>query len=88
MFSNVWDFLKDIAAGIRAVVTLRGKSGDRKPSQPSVSADRGSVVGGRDIKSSPININARGSSEPTDRKGNHKRSKPRGGSKRSKRSKR
>ncbi len=38
MFSSVWDFLKDIAAGIRAVVTFSGKSGDRKPSQPSVSA--------------------------------------------------
>jgi hypothetical protein len=88
MFSSVWDFLKDIAAGIRAVVTLRGKSGDRKPSQPGVSADRGSVAAGGDIKSSPINISARSSSEPTARKGDHKRSKRRGGSKRSKRSNR
>jgi hypothetical protein len=85
MFSSVWDFLKDIAAGIRAVVTLRGKSRDRKPSQPSVSAGWGSVAAGGDIKSSPINTNVRGSSEPTARKGNHKRSKRRGGSKRSKR---
>jgi hypothetical protein len=85
MFSSVWDFLKDIAAAIRAFVTLRGKSSDRKPPQPGVSADRGSVAAGGDTKSSPININARGSSEPTARKGNHKRSKPRGGSKRSKR---
>jgi hypothetical protein len=85
MFSNVWGFLKDIAAGIWAVVTLRGKSGDRKPSQPSASADRGSVAAGGEIKSSPININARGSSEPTARKGNPKRSKRRGRSKRSKR---
>jgi hypothetical protein len=85
MFSSVWDFLKDIAAGIRAVVTLRGKSGDRKPPPPSVSADRGSVAAGGDIKSSPINITTRGSSEPTARKA--KRSKRRRGSKRSKRSK-
>jgi hypothetical protein len=85
MFSSVWDFLKDIAAAIRAVVTFSGTRGDRKPSQPSVSADRGSVAAGADIKNSPINTNVRGSSEPTARKGNHKRSKRRRGSKRSKR---
>jgi hypothetical protein len=82
MFSSGWNFLKDIVAGIWAVVAFSGKSGDRKSSQPSVSADHGSVVAGRDIKSSPININARGSSKPTTKNGDHKRSKPRGGSKR------
>jgi hypothetical protein len=76
MFSSVWDFLKDIAAGIRAVF---------KASKPSVSADHGSVAAGGDIKSGPININARSSSEPTAKSSDHKRLKPRGGSKRSKR---
>jgi hypothetical protein len=84
MLSTIWDFLKDIAAGIWAVVTFSAKNGDHKLSKPSVSADRGSVAAGGDIKSSPININAHSSSEPTARNGDHKRSKPRGGSKRSK----
>jgi hypothetical protein len=83
MFSVVWDFLKDIAAGIWAVVRFRAKDGDNKPSKPSVSADRGSVAAGGDIKSSPININARGSSEANTKNSDHKRSKPRSGSKRS-----
>jgi hypothetical protein len=83
MFSNVWDFLKDIAAGIWAV--FKAKNGANKPSKPSVSADHGSVAAGGDIKSGPININARSSSEPTAKNSDHKRLKPRGGSKRSKR---
>ena len=81
MFSSVWDFLKDIAAGIWAVVSFKAKDGDHKPSKPSVSADHGSVAAGGDIKSSPININARGGSEAKTKNSDHKRSKTRSGSK-------
>ena len=98
MLSSVWDFVKDpdnrvvlswvgggiaaIAAGIWAVIRFRAKDGDHKPSKPSVSADRGSVAAGGSIESSPININARGSSERTAKNSDHhKPSKPRGSSK-------
>lgn len=76
MFSRIWDFLKEVVAGIWAVVSFRAKN------KPRVSADHSSVAAGRDIKSSPININARGSSEPTAKNSDHKRLKSRGGSKR------
>jgi hypothetical protein len=95
VLSSIWDFLKDgsnqavlswigggiaaVAAGIWAIVKLMAKKGDQKPLQPSVSADRGSVASGGDIKSSPINIRARGTSERTVKNGDH-RPKPRGGS--------
>jgi hypothetical protein len=71
LFSTGWDFLK----GVWAVVSA-------KPSKPSVTANRGSVAVGGDIKSSPININDRDSSEPTAKNSDHKPSKPRSGSKR------
>jgi hypothetical protein len=74
MLSSIWDFLKDgsnqavlswigggivvIAAGIWAVVKFIAKKADQKPSQPSVSADHGSVAAGRDIS-----INSRSSSK-------------------------
>jgi hypothetical protein len=74
MLSSIWDFLKDasnqavlswigggivvIAAGIWAVVKFIAKNGDQKPSQPTVSADHGSIAAGRNIS-----INARGSSK-------------------------
>ena len=67
MFSSAWDFLKDIAAGIWAVVSFKAKNGDHKPSNPSVTADRGSVAAGGSIKSSPININARDNPKPRGR---------------------
>jgi hypothetical protein len=75
MLSSTWDFLKDgsnqavlswigggiavVAAGIWAVVKFIAKNGDNKPSQPSVSADHGSMAAGRDIS-----VNGRGSSKP------------------------
>jgi hypothetical protein len=96
MLSSIWDFLKDgsnqavlswigggiaaVAAGIWAIVKLVAKNGEHKPSKPSVTADRGSVASGGDIKSSPININARGSFERAAKNGDHKPSKPRGSS--------
>jgi hypothetical protein len=74
MLSSIWDFLKDgsnravlsviggaiaaLATAVWAVVKYMAKNGDHKPSQPSVSADHGSVAGGRDVT-----INARGSSK-------------------------
>jgi hypothetical protein len=83
MFSSIWDFLKDIATGIWAVVVrFMPKNGDNKPSKPSVSADRGSVAAAGSIENSPININARVSSERPPKNSDHKPSKPRGRSKR------
>jgi hypothetical protein len=79
MLSSAWEFVKDpdnraalssigggitaVAAAIWAVVRFMAKSGNDKPSKPSVSADRGSVAAGGDIVGSPVNIDARDSSK-------------------------
>jgi hypothetical protein len=79
MLSNMWDFLKDgsnqavlnwiaggiaaVGAGIWAVVKLVARNGDHKPTKPSVSADRGSIAAGGDIKGSWVNINERDTSK-------------------------
>ena len=77
--SSIWEFVKDpdnrvvlswigggiaaLAAGIWAVVKYMTKNGDHKSSKPSVSADRGSVAAGGDIKGSEINIGPRDGSK-------------------------
>jgi hypothetical protein len=78
MLSTIWNFLKDgsnqavlswiaggiaaVAAGIWAIIKFMAKNGDQKPSQPSISADHGSMAAGRDIS-----VNARSSSKRSKR---------------------
>jgi hypothetical protein len=73
--SGIWEFVKDpdnravlswtgsgiaaLAVGIWAVVKFLTTKSSHKPPKPSVSADRGSVAAGGDIKSSQINIDSR-----------------------------
>jgi len=70
VMSAIWEFVKDpdnravlgwigggagvLVAGIWAVVKFLAKNGDRKVSGPNVSADRGSVAVGGDIKNSRV----------------------------------
>jgi hypothetical protein len=79
MFSSIWDFVKApdnqaalnwigggvaaVAAAIWAVVKFRADKGDRQPSKPSVSADRGSVAAGGDFSNSPVNIDTSGNTK-------------------------
>jgi hypothetical protein len=70
MLSSIWEFVKDpenravltwIGGGIAAIAAaawavVKTRSGDQKLSKPSVSADRGSVAAGGDIRNSPVNI--------------------------------